>query len=172
MLFRSYNVDYKAATSITWISAAVSNTSRSVTLTGLMATTTYDYRVMTNCSDTTSPTSGYATAQFTTISSSCLTAFEPNETTAAAAAISSGIAVSAAINTSTDVDYFKLTTTATNDIVYKLVGPSGVDFDINIYNSANSLVGSGTGSTATETVTLAGQAAGTYYIKEIGRAHV
>ena len=164
----SYNVDYKAATSTTWISAAVSNTSRSVTLTGLTATTTYDYRVMTNCSDTTSPTSGFASAQFTTISSSCLTAFEPNETTSAAAAISSGIAVSAAINTSTDIDYFKITTTATNDIVYKLIGPSGVDFDINIYNSANSIVGSGTGSTATETVTLTGQAAGTYYIQVFG----
>ena len=39
---------------------------------------------------------------------------------------------------------------------------------IYIYNSAGTQIGSGTGSTATETVTLNNQAAGTYYIKVIG----
>jgi hypothetical protein len=166
----SYNVDYKAASSSTWISAAVSNTSRSVTISGLTTSTLYDYRVMTNCSDTSSPASGYSTAQFTTVSASCLTAFEPNETATAAATLSSGVSVSAAINTSTDIDYFKITTTGYNNITYRLVGPSGVDFDIYIYNSPTSTtsIGSGTGSSATETVTLNSQPAGTYYIKVLG----
>ena len=52
----------------------------------------------------------------------------PNESTAAAALITSGVVNSAAITTSTDNDYFKITTTATSNIVYNLVGPSGVDF--------------------------------------------
>lgn len=100
--------------------------------------------------------------------SACTTAFEPNETQAAAAAITSGTAVSAAIATAGDIDYFKLTTSVVSNVVFNLVGPSGVDFDMTIYNSAGTQIGSGAGSTATESVTLNGLAAGTYYIKIFG----
>ncbi|MFN8252376.1 MAG: M4 family metallopeptidase [Ferruginibacter sp.] len=162
----SYTIDYKLTSSSTWTNAATAATSTSVVLSGLTAGTVYDWRVITNCS---AGTSSAAQAQFTTTGGNpCGTAFEPNETTAAAAAITSGVTNSAAITTTTDVDYFKITTTATGSIVYNLVGPSGVDFDLYIYNSAGTQIGSGTGSTATETVTLNSQAAGTYYIKVIG----
>jgi hypothetical protein len=126
----------------------------------------YDWRVTTNCA---SNTSTATVAQFTTTAASaCGTAFEPNETLATAAAITSGVTNSAAITTATDIDYFKITTTATSNIVYNLVGPSGVDFDLTIYNSAGTQIGSSAGSTATETVSLTSQAAGTYYIKVFG----
>lgn len=162
----SYDVDYKISTSTTWTNAATGTTSTSVALSGLTLGTIYDWRVRTNCS---AGSSAYAQAQFTTTGgTSCSTAFEPNETQAAAAAISSGVTNSAAISTSTDIDYYKITTTATSNIVYNLVGPTGVDYDLYIYNSAGTQIGSGTGSTATETVTLNNQAAGTYYIKVIG----
>jgi hypothetical protein len=98
----------------------------------------------------------------------CTTAFEPNETQAAAATLTSGTAASAAIATSGDVDYFKITTSTTTNNVFNLAGPSGVDFDLVIYNSAGTQIGAGTGSTATESVTLNGQAAGTYYAKVFG----
>lgn len=100
--------------------------------------------------------------------SGCTTAFEPNETQAAAAAITSGTAISAAIATAGDVDYFKITTSVVTNAVFNLVGPSGVDFDMTIYNSAGTQIGSGAGSTATESVTLNGLAAGTYSIKIFG----
>lgn len=61
----SYKVDYKAASSSTWISAATATTATSLNLTGLTQGTTYDYRVRTTC---TSDTSVYTAAQFTTIS--------------------------------------------------------------------------------------------------------
>lgn len=162
----SYDVDYKTTAATTWTNAATATTSTSANISGLAAGTTYDWRVRTNCA---SGSSGYSQAQFTTTAASgCGTAFEPNETQAAAAAISSGVTNSAAITTSTDVDYFKITTTATSNIVYNLVGPSGVDYDLYVYNSAGTQIGSSTGTTATETVTLNSQAAGTYYIKVIG----
>ncbi len=162
----SYAVDYKQTSSSTWTSAATATTSTSVTLSGLTAASVYDWRVATNCSSTTST---YTAAQFTTATAStCATAFEPNETQATAAAIISGATNSAAISSSTDVDYYSITTTATGSITYNLVGPSGVDYDLYIYNSAGTQLGSGTTSTATETVTLSSQAAGTYYIKVIG----
>ena len=162
----SYDVDYKTHASATWTNAATATTATSVNLSGLSASTLYDWRVRTNC---TSGSSAYTQAQFTTLAApGCGSAFEPNETQATAAAISTGVSNSAAITTTTDVDYFQITTTATTNNTLSLVGPSGVDYDMYIYNSAGTQIGSGTGTTATETVTLNNQAAGTYYIKIIG----
>ncbi len=162
----NYDVDYKANSSATWVNAATATTATSVALSGLTASTLYDWRVRANC---TGATGAYASAQFTTTAAStCGTAFEPNETQATAAAIANGITNSAAITTTTDIDYYQITTTATSNIVYNLVGPGGVDYDLYIYNSAGSQIGSSLGSTATETVSLTSQAAGTYYIKVIG----
>ena len=162
----SYAVDYKLNSSSTWTSFSTSQTGTSANLIGLAASSLYDWRVITNCS---SGSSTPATAQFTTTAAStCATAFEPNETQATAAAITSGVTNSAAITSATDVDYYQITTTATSNIVYNLVGPAGVDYDMTIYNSAGTQIGSGAGSTATETVSLTSQAAGTYYIKVFG----
>ena len=162
----SYAVDYKLNTSGTWTSFSTAQTGVSANLTGLAASSLYEWRVTTTCA---SGTSIAAAAQFTTTAAStCATAFEPNETQATAAAITSGVTNSAAISTTTDIDFFKITTTATGSIVYNLVGPSGVDYDLTIYNSAGTQIGSGAGSTATETVSLNSQAAGTYYIKVFG----
>jgi hypothetical protein len=163
----SYKVEYKTNASATWTVFASATTSTSASLTGLTASTLYDYRVTTTC---TSGTSTATAAQFTTtaVASGCSAAFEPNETQATAAAIASGVTNSAAISSTTDVDYYKITTTATSSMAYNLVGPTGVDYDLYVYNSAGTQIGSGTGSTATETVSLTSQAAGTYYIKVIG----
>jgi bacillolysin len=100
--------------------------------------------------------------------SSCSTAFEPNETQATALAVSSGVTNTAAISSTTDVDYYKIVTTATSNNAFNLVGPTGVDYDLYVYNSAGTQIGSGTTGTATETVSLISQVAGTYYIKVIG----
>ena len=163
----SYAVDYKLSTATTWTSAATASTATSVVISGLAATSLYDYRVSTNCGA--NGASGFSAAQFTTIAVSiCGTAFEPNETTATAAAITSGVVNSAAITTATDVDYFSITTTGTSNIVYSLVGPAGVDYDLTIYNSAGTSVGSAATTSSTETVSLTNQAAGTYYIKVFG----
>jgi hypothetical protein len=78
------------------------------------------------------------------------------------------VANSAAITTATDVDYFKVVTTGTSNNVFNLAGPSGVDYDLEIYNSAGTSIGTSTSGTATESVSLTNQAAGTYYIKVFG----
>ncbi len=162
----SYAVDYKLNTSSTWLSFSTAQTGTSASLTGLTTSSLYNWRVTTNCS---SGSSSPAAAQFTTLTAStCSTAFEPNETQATAATITSGVTNSAAISSATDIDYFKITTTATSNIVYNLVGPSGVDYDMTIYNSAGTQIGSGAGSTATETVSLTSQVAGTYFIRVFG----
>ena len=162
----SYAVDYKLNISSTWTSFSTAQTGVSANVTGLAASTLYDWRVTTNCS---SGSSTPAAAQFTTsAASTCVTAFEPNETQATAGAIASGVANSAAISTTTDVDYYSITTTVTSNIVYNLAGPSGVDYDLYVYNSAGTQIGASESSTATESVSLTSQVAGTYYIKVIG----
>jgi hypothetical protein len=163
----SYAVDYKLNSSATWTSAATATTATSLTLTGLTASSLYNWRVSTNCG--TNGTSGFTAAQFTTTAvSTCANSFEPNETTAAAATITSGTVNSAAITSATDVDFFKITTTATSNIVYNLVGPAGVDYDLTIFNSAGTQIGSAATTSSTETVSLTNQAAGTYFIKVFG----
>ena len=76
----SYAVDYKLNTSGTWTSFSTAQAGTSASLTGLVASSLYDWRVTTNCS---SGSSTPAAAQFTTTAAStCATAFEPNETQA------------------------------------------------------------------------------------------
>ena len=59
----NYTIDYKLASSDTWINAATAITSLSVNLTGLAANSEYDWRVRPNC---TAPTGSYSQAGFTT----------------------------------------------------------------------------------------------------------
>ncbi len=66
----SYAVDYKLASSTTWISAASATTATTVNLTGLSANTTYHWRVRSTCSS--GETSAFAQAQFTTAGVACV----------------------------------------------------------------------------------------------------
>jgi hypothetical protein len=61
----SYNVDYKQSSSSSWINIASGTTSLSWNLSGLPASTSFDWRVRTNCS---SGSSGYAQKTFSTLS--------------------------------------------------------------------------------------------------------
>ncbi|UEG50174.1 T9SS type A sorting domain-containing protein [Ferruginibacter lapsinanis] len=163
----SYVVDYKLTSSSTWINAATATTSTSVALSGLTASSTYDWRVTTNC---TSGTSVATASQFTTaaVTTTCTTAYEANETLATAAAIATGTPISAAIGSSTDIDYYKIVTTTTGNITVALSNLPG-DYDLYVYNAAGTQLGaSENASTTNESIALTSQAAGTYYIKVIG----
>jgi len=61
-----YTVDYKAASSATWINLANAINNSSVNVANLVASTIYDWRVSANCNA--SPINNYAAAQFTTSS--------------------------------------------------------------------------------------------------------
>jgi photosystem II stability/assembly factor-like uncharacterized protein len=100
----------------------------------------------------------------------CTTAFEPNETQAAAKTIAAGVANAAAITTAADVDYFKVVTTTTGNITFDLNGPAGLDYDLYIYNSAGTQIGAGESAVAIEKVVLTNQPADSYSIRVIGYA--
>jgi hypothetical protein len=162
----NYDVDYKTTASSTWTNAATGTTSTSVNISGLSASTTYDWRVRANCS---SGSSTYATAQFTTGTvSGCTGNFEPNETLAAAATVATNTAHSAAITTTTDKDWFKFTLSGTNNLNITLTNLPG-DYDLIFYNSAGTEISrSENGGTTSETINTTNTAAGTYYVQVFG----
>jgi len=163
----SYDVDYKTSASSTWTAAATATTSTSVNLSGLAASTIYDWRVRTNCS---SSSSAYATAQFTTsaATNSCVNAYEANESLSAAATVSTNTNISAAIGSTTDKDWFKFTLGSTSNLNITLSNLPA-DYDIILYNSAGTEIKrSENGGTTSETISNTNTAAGTYYVQLLG----
>ncbi|PRA97586.1 hypothetical protein CQ046_21335 [Chryseobacterium sp. MYb7] len=98
---------------------------------------------------------------------SCIKAYEANETLSTAAAINANETISAAIGSGTDKDFYKFTI-GNGNLVAKLNGPIGVDYDLYVYNANGSLLGKSEGATAVESVSLTNVSAGTYYARVIG----
>jgi len=93
---------------------------------------------------------------------------EPNNTQATAGTIVAGTAYNALIATNTDNDYYKFTVaTGTNITVSLTTLP--FDYDMQLLNSAGTVVGTSTnGGTTSETITFNNAAAGTYTVRVFG----
>lgn len=162
----SYDVDYKTAVASTWTSAVAGISSTSVSLSGLTANTSYDWRVRANCA---SGSSSYSAAQFTTSPIvGCVNAYEPNETRTAAAAVATNTAISAAIGSATDRDWYSFTLSGTSNLAITLGNLPG-DYDVILYNAAGTeLARSENGGSTSESITRNSSAAGTYYVQVFG----
>lgn len=94
--------------------------------------------------------------------------YEPNDTIDQAYAASFGTTYNSYISTSTDVDYYKLTTTEAGTIALSLSNLAG-DYDLYLLNSSGTqLAKSENGSTTSEAISYSASAAGTYYVKVVG----
>ncbi|WKS95224.1 M4 family metallopeptidase [Riemerella columbina] len=157
-----YTVEYKAATDYSYSASDVQ--SAGAILSGLDSGTTYNWRVKTKCN---SSTSNYASAQFTTTSSSsgCNGAFEPNNSTGTATEITALNAdYNASIETSYDVDYYKVSFSSGGTLTVKLTGLTH-DVDLALYNSSGYRVVSSQKSGTADEKLYYRASAGTYYIK-------
>ncbi len=164
----NYDVDYKANTSVTWISAAVATTSTSVNLSGLTAGTLYDWRVRANC---TGATGSYTQAQFTTTAAvTCPGPYDvsTNGTASGAATIPFNTDVKGLINPSGDNDYYRfvITTGGTATITLNTLP---ANYNIRLYSSnGTSLLASSTRTgTNAETISRT-YTAGTYFVRVNG----
>jgi hypothetical protein len=167
----NYAVDYKLNSSTVWTSVATATTATSVAITGLSASSLYDYRVSTNCGA--NGASGFAAAQFTTIAvvvNTCPGSLDvsTNGTVAGAATIPFNTDVKGLINTTTDNDYYKFVVTTGGTATITLSTLPG-DYDMRLYssNGTTQLAISQNGGTANETITRT-YTAGTYYVRVYG----
>lgn len=170
----NYDVDYKINSSSTWVNAATATTASSVSLSGLTASTLYDWRVRANCTAV-GLSSTYSQAQFTTGAiSSCSDILEPNNTSATAGAINVATDYTAQIASNGDNDYYKFNNTSTQKNVRVKLTNLPFDYDMKLYKPNGSLQAtSQNGGTTDEKIifnTTSSKNVGTYKVYVYGYA--
>lgn len=94
--------------------------------------------------------------------------YEPNDSISTAYSISFGNTYNSLISSSTDLDYYKVTTTKAGTISVTL-GNLPADFDLYLKNSSGSIVArSEKAGTSSESITYSAKNTGTYYIEVFG----
>jgi len=172
----SYNVQYRnTATGGTW--TTTTSTTTSVGVSGLAASTGYEFQVQANCNQAncsgtlgTFSTSG----NFTTLAAtSCADPFESNNTASTAKILAStqlNTNLTATIGSATDVDWYRFSTVSGATRVKVNLTTLPADYDVYLYSSnASTVLGSGTlvGTTSEQIIRNATKTA-TYYIRVIG----
>ena len=162
----SYDVDYKAASSGTWIPAATNTTSLSVNLTGLSSSTLYDWRVRADCSG---GSGNYVSSQFTTaaVGGSCPGSYdaEPNGNTSQAQLIPLNTDVKGTIGSSGDNDYYRLSIITGGSITISLT-TLPANYQLQFLNASGGvLASSGNNGNANETINTTVNSGVTYYIR-------
>src|SRR4029079_4857721 len=161
----SYAVDYKATSSSTWINAAAATTATSLDLSGLTASTVYDWRVRATCSLS---SGNYIQSQFTTAGSTvtCPGTYDANsnETTSQAAQIPLNTDVYGTIGVRGDNDYYKLIITTGGTITISL-STLPADYQLSLLSSSGTTIQSSTNAGTTSENISTTVSAGTYYVK-------
>jgi hypothetical protein len=174
----SYTVEYKPTSSGAWITAASATYSTSVNLYALSAATTYDWRVIANCSLTES--SNYSTAQFATSgstppppSSTCPGPYDisSNGSIGGAATISLNTDVQGTISPRNDIDHYRFSVSSGGTITVSLT-TLPANYNLAVLNNSGTQIGiSQNNGTQSETINL-NLAAGTYYAKVFPKGNV
>jgi hypothetical protein len=164
----NYTVEYKLNSASTWTTAAAATTSLTVNLTGLTASSLYDWRVRTNC---TGGSSAYTQAQFTTAAATtCPSVYDvsTNGTISGAATIPFNTDVFGLINPSGDNDYYKFVITTGGTATVTLTNLPA-NYNLRIYNSSGSLLASSTLSSTNNESIARTYTPGTYYARVNGQ---
>ncbi|MBI5858652.1 MAG: fibronectin type III domain-containing protein [Sphingobacteriales bacterium] len=163
----NYDVDYKLASSGTWINSITGTTATSRNITGLTASSLYDWRVRANCGA--SGSSAYSQAQFTTsAASTCPGPYDvsTNGSRGGAATIPFNTDIKGLINPSGDVDYYKFIITTGGTITLTLT-TLPADYDLRLYRNGTVVASSSNSGTTSETINYTA-AANTYYARVVG----
>jgi len=133
----SYNVQYRPTGNPTWTSTTSATTSLPVS--GLTASTQYEFQVQTVCSGGTSSFS--ASTNFTTLSSNtCTETFEPNGTKNTAASASIGVDISSQISINGDLDWYKFNNTSGANNIKVTLTTLPANYNEALYNSSGTQV--------------------------------
>lgn len=160
----NYTVEYKTTAASTWTTAASATTSTSQGLSGLSASTSYDWRVRANCA---SGSSAYSQAQFTTAAASvCPGPYDvsTNGTRSGAATIPFNTDIKGLVNPSGDNDYYRFVITTGGTITMTLT-TLPANYHLRLLNSSGSTLQTSSNSgTNNETINRT-VSAGTYYAR-------
>ncbi|HRI24796.1 MAG TPA: zinc-dependent metalloprotease family protein [Ferruginibacter sp.] len=161
----NYDVDYKAASSSTWINAATATTAVSVDLSGLTASTVYDWRIRANCTE---GAGNYVQSQFTTATPPVVCPgpydISTNGSISGAAVIPLNTDIKGLVNPSGDNDYYKFVITTGGTITMTLT-TLPANYHLRLLNSSGSTLQTSSNSgTSNETINRT-VAAGTYYAR-------
>lgn len=160
----SYDVDYKAASSGTWINAVTNTTSLSVNLSGLSSSTLYDWRVRADCSG---GSGNYVQSQFTTaaVGGACPGIYdvEPNGNTTQAQTMPLNTDVRGTLGARGDNDYYRLVITTGGSITISLT-TLPANYDLALLNSGGSTLNT-SATNGNETISITNLSAGTYYVR-------
>ena len=165
----SYKVQYRVSGGTTWTAATTTATTYNVT--GLTAATTYEWQVQTVCSASSSTftlSTTFTTTGGTT--TTCTDIYESNNTAATAKVPAVNTNLTGFITPSTDVDWFKFTTTAPNTYVKVDLTNLPADYDVALYqsNGTTRLGISQSNGTTNEQIKYSATKAATYYVKVYG----
>lgn len=148
----SYNLQWKASTASTFTTVSgLSGTAYN--LTGLTASTSYDYQVQAVCSGVAGSYS--AASSFTTLAGGgggCADQYEPNNTNATAKVIPVNTAFTAQIATSTDKDYYKFSNTSATRAIKVDLTTLPFDYDLKLYRGTALLGTSEAAGTTSEQI--------------------
>ena len=141
-----YTVEYKPASSGSWIVATGGTYGTSANLYGLSPNTTYDWRVYTSCSLT--EASGYSNAQLTTSGSTpppvsaCPGPYDvsTNGTISGAAAINVNTDVYGKLSPVNDIDHYKFTINSYGTLTVWLTNLPA-NYDLAVINSSGTQIG-------------------------------
>ena len=162
----SYNIQYRIVGATTW--TITNSTTNTKLLSGLTSSKNYEFQIQTVC-NTISNSAYSAISNFTTLATGCSDNFEPNNTNTTAKPITANTAIAGLINNYSDVDWYSFTTTSPNTNFKLALSGMNVDYDLSVYNSSMSLIGSSAnlGNTA-EQLTYNTTTSGTYFVKVNG----
>lgn len=158
----SYKVEYKTSAATSW-TALPAQAETSVTLSGLIAATTYDWRVLATCS---AGTGNFATSQFTTIAepTSCPGPLDltTNGTISGAAIIPFNQDVKGLINPKGDVDHFKFSLVTGGTISLSL-STLPTNYDLRLLNNIGTILATSARNGSNNESISYTATAGTYY---------
>jgi hypothetical protein len=163
----NYTFEFKANSATTWTTASITGTGANMT--GLSAATTYNTRVRTNCSGLSSSYS--AVVNFTTSAgtTSCPDNYESNNTKNTSATAPLGTTITARISSTTDVDWFKFSSSSSQRNVQVTMTNLPADYDMELYRNNTFIMLSENDALNDELVKHnTTQNSATYYVKVYG----
>lgn len=144
-------------------------TSASFTTTPVaLANDGYTYQVVITDSQGTK-TSRLATLTVVAATSASNDPYEPNNSSATATPLASGVSRTAYVDSPADVDWFKVDVSTGGSLTFSLTVPSNSDYDLELYGPDNAfLLGSYQGTGQAENIAYATSVTGTYYGRVYG----